>query len=51
MPRGWRLRCTPFFACSASHEKYRKFIMRQAIDSLIQFIHEAREFHLDLANQ
>jgi len=25
--------------------------MRQAINSLIEFIQEAREFHLDLANQ
>ena len=26
-------------------------VMRQAINSLIEFIQEAREFHLDLANQ
>ena len=29
----------------------RKFIMRQALESLIQFIQEAREFHLEVANQ
>jgi hypothetical protein len=41
----------PFPACSASPDIEGKFTMRQAIQSLIGFIQEAREFHLEVANQ